>query len=185
MAGGGGGQSGSLSARKKDKLGQAAFFLSATGGQAGTAHPSSGDGQAGGYDGGGVSVTSDVSAMLSGSDIASAAHHTLGASHNAAARPAASSSKQQHTPHQQHHQHQHQQQQQQQRRVSGKINYQLLKGLLDSGANTQQSNTTRTGSPTGRRVGHSGRRACDEEKEGTLRARDSSQQRWREEGQSE
>ena len=118
----GGGQSNS--ARKKAKLGQAAFFLSATGTPASqqpsqqhpadnkpTAHPGL-DGEAGEVG----SVQGDVSAWLSASDIASSASRA--ATHFPAASASARSTSQR----------------QQQRRVSGKINYQRLKGLLDTSA---------------------------------------------------
>ena len=120
-AGSGAGEEGQLqssSARKKAKLGQAAFFLNATAvqpgssshSQPGDAKPSTCDDGAAG--GGSSSVTSDVSAMLSASDIASSATTaTSRALPPFAARHTGSG---------------------QQRRVSGKINYQRLKGLLDS-----------------------------------------------------
>ena len=125
--GGAAGQAQSSTARKKAKLGQSAFFLSATGAPAGPVDFEHDDAKPSLVEestGEGSKLTSDVSAMLSASDIASsamtAASHTL--------LPAAySSSRQQPVP------------RQQQRRVSGKINYQRLKGLLDD---SEQSEAT-------------------------------------------
>ena len=129
---GGGGQSYSSSARKKAKLGQSAFFLSATS----TQSPSgSGDSlHADSYSSvatssssaalaGGSSLTSDVSALLSGSDVASSASTAAAQFLSAASYAGRQSAVRQ-----------------QQRRVSGKINYQRLKGLLDNNSNNQLHN---------------------------------------------
>ena len=130
--GGGLGSVGSLTARKKDKLGASAFFLSATGVPASSGLASGGDAKPAGHGAaaavGGGNVTSDVSFMLSASDIASSATKAANpalASHTAAVRAPQLLPMAAPVP-------------QQQRRASGKINYQLLKGLLDSSSSNTQ-----------------------------------------------
>ena len=150
--GGGGGQSQSSSARKKAKLGQSAFFVNATSVQPAVTASQHSDAkpQHEAATAGGSNLTSDVSAMLIASSIASSA---MQLSIRQAAVP-----------------------RQQQRRVSGKLNYERLKGLLDQTSigdaatephqhTVTQRNSSRTDTQTHtadeRRVGAKRRRALN------------------------